>query len=105
MAAAVQLAGLRSHLVNVYPAPFVNSVGPASGPRGGGTTVTITGQHFSGATSVKFGGNAATTYTVLSDTSIRAVAPAGTSGQTVDIRVSTQGGTSPVVNGDRYTYN
>ncbi len=104
-AAAVQLAGIRSHLVSTYPAPFISSISPTGGTSAGGTTVTITGQNFTGATSVRFGGANALSFSVVSDTRITARAPAGTSGQTVDIQVVTPGGTSPIVNGDKYTYN
>ena len=104
-AAAVQLAGIRSHLVSVYAPPQVTSVGPSGGRASGGNNVTITGLNFTGATRVTFGGIAAPTFTVSSDTSITARAPAGTAGDTVDIRVITPGGTSPIVSGDKYTYN
>ena len=51
-----------------------------SGPAAGGTAVTITGTNFTGATAVKFGTTAATTFTVNSATSITATAPAGVGG-------------------------
>ena len=37
------------------PIPVVTGVSPASGPAAGGTTVTIEGTNFTGATAVKFG--------------------------------------------------
>jgi hypothetical protein len=43
---------------------------------GVGSLVTITGQHFTGTTAVKFGATAATSYTVVSDSTIVATAPA-----------------------------
>ncbi len=96
-AAAVQLAGIRSHLVNVYPAPYVSSVS-------GGPQIMISGTGFTGATAVTVGGANASGVTVLSDTSIRATVPAGQSGATVHVRVTTPGGTSPIVSSDMYTY-
>src|SRR5262249_60302022 len=42
------------------PAPTVSSVSPNTGGISGGQTVTITGTYFTGVTSVKFGGVAAT---------------------------------------------
>ena len=57
---------------------------------GEGTTVTITGTDFTGATAVSFGGTAATSFNVISPTSITAVVPDGTSG---DLSVTTPGGT------------
>jgi len=85
------------------PAPAVTSVSPSSGPAAGGTSVTITGTSLTGATSVQFGGKAATSFTVNSDTSISATSPAGPAGA-VDLTVSTPGGTSATNTGDQYTY-
>jgi large repetitive protein len=78
-------------------APTVASISPTSGPAGGTTSVTITGSGFSGISSssaVKFGNNNASSYTVGSSTSITAVAPAGTSGTTVTVRVANSGGSA-----------
>lgn len=58
-----------------YPSPKPSKVTPSSGTFG--TVVTITGKGFLGATSVKFGGVTATSFTVNSDTSITATAPEG----------------------------
>ena len=85
------------------PAPTVTGVSPASGPTSGGTTVTITGTNFTGATSVSFGAAAATGVTVTSATSLTATAPAGSAGA-VDVTVTTPGGTSATGSADRYTY-
>ncbi|MDX2709645.1 IPT/TIG domain-containing protein [Streptomyces sp. PA03-6a] len=73
-------------------APFLISVSPSGGPAAGGTTVILTGTDLSGATAVRFGSTAATTYTVNSPTQITAVAPAGTGA--VAVTVTTPGGTS-----------
>jgi len=59
------------------PAPTVLSVTPNTGPEAGGTSVTITGTDFDGATSVTFGGVPATSVTYVSPTEITAVTPAG----------------------------
>lgn len=83
-------------------APVVTSISPASGSLGGGTSVTITGNNFSGATAVTFGATAATGFTVNSATSITATSPAGTG--TVDVRVTTAGGTSATSAADQFTY-
>ncbi|UDF32539.1 UNVERIFIED_ORG: IPT/TIG domain-containing protein (plasmid) [Roseateles sp. XES5] len=82
--------------------PSVTSVTPTRGPTGGGTTVVITGSGLLNATAVTFGATAATGYTVISNTQITATAPAGTG--TVDIRVTTAGGTSATSASDQYTY-
>jgi alpha-tubulin suppressor-like RCC1 family protein len=83
--------------------PNVTSVEPNSGPVAGGTPVTITGANLSGASSVKFGSVAATSFEVRSASTISAVAPEGTAG-TVDVTVSTIGGTSVTGSADHYTY-
>lgn len=71
------------------PAPTIASFSPASGPPG--TTVTVTGAHFSGATSVTLHGVAAV-YNVLSPTQIQLVVPAGSS--TGKLAVTTPAGTA-----------
>ena len=100
--AALALAG-GSRLVQLYPQPVVTGVGPSSGNVAGGTSVTISGNYFSEAYSVTFGGTPATSFHVVSDTSISAVAPAHGAG-TVDIQVSTPGGSSKITGADQYTY-
>jgi hypothetical protein len=77
------------------PPPIVSAVIPSSGPAAGGTTVEIHGEELNGATAVEFGSTPATSYVVESSTLIRAVSPAESAG-TVDVRVTTPVGTSPV---------
>jgi len=84
-------------------APIVTQVNPAAGPTGGGTSITITGTGLAGATAVRFGLTNATNFAVNSGTKITATAPAGTVG-TVDITVTTPGGTSTTSAADQYTY-
>ena len=84
-------------------APTITSISPTSGPTAGGTSVTITGTGFTGATAVSFGGTAATSFTVNSDTSITAVAPAGVNG-VVRISVTTPLGTTADTAADNFTY-
>ena len=83
-------------------APTVSGISPSSGPAGGGTVVTITGTNLSGATGVKFGTTAGTSLTVNSGTSIKITSPAGTG--TVDVTVTTSGGTSATSTADKFTY-
>ncbi len=83
-------------------APAVTGIGPANGPATGGTSVTIIGTNFTGATSVNFGTIAATAFTVNSATSITAISPAGTG--TVHVTVVTSSGTSATGNADLFTY-
>ncbi|WP_405584205.1 beta strand repeat-containing protein [Streptomyces sp. NBC_01190] len=75
-------------------APVITTVNPAQGPVGGGNTVTLTGNGFTGATAVTFGATPATSFTVLSPTQITATAPAGVAGG-VPVTVTTPGGTTP----------
>ncbi|WP_330228880.1 IPT/TIG domain-containing protein [Nocardia sp. NBC_00508] len=92
--------GVGNGVAYVYvPAPTLTMVAPDSGPETGGNTVTITGANLAGATEVTFGATAATSFTVVSDTEISAVAPAGTG--TVAVSVTTTGGSS---NGISYSY-
>lgn len=84
-------------------APTITGVNPSSGPTAGGTSVVITGTHFSGATKVLFGTTAATSFTVVTPSEIIVTAPAGTAGS-VDITVTTSGGTSATSSADQFTY-
>ena len=88
----------------IYPAPIVTSISPPSGFSVGGTPVTINGANLTGATAVKFATTNATDFTVSSDTQVTVTSPAGVVGQTVDITVTTPGGTSATSSGDQFTY-
>jgi DNA-binding beta-propeller fold protein YncE len=81
----------------------VSSLNPSSGPTAGGNTVTITGTNLSNASAVSFGVTPAISFSILGPTQISAVAPPGTAG-TVDVTVTTPGGTSTTNPGDQYTY-
>jgi hypothetical protein len=82
--------------------PAVAQLTPQSGPSAGGTSVAISGQGFTGATTVAFGGIVAPAFTVNSDTQITAISPPGVG--VVDVTVTTTGGVSPVTVADRFTY-
>ncbi len=83
-----------THQSGLGAVPAVTTFSPTNGPVAGGTSVTITGTAFTGATAVKFGSTAAPSFTVNSATAITAKAPAGISG-TVEVTVKTPYGTSP----------
>jgi hypothetical protein len=82
-------------------APLVTGVSPDLGSLSGGTTVTITGAGFTGATAVDFG-NTPVSVIVNSPTQITASSPAGTG--TVDVTVTGPGGTSLTSPSDQFTY-
>jgi hypothetical protein len=84
-------------------APTVTGISPTSGTSAGGTSVSITGTNFTGATAVYFGTAAATGLTINSPTSINVVSPAGSVG-TVDVTVVTPAGTSVTSTADQFTY-
>jgi hypothetical protein len=100
-----------SDVYTYEPPPTVSSVknssGKASGPIAGGTSVTITGTGFSitGLT-VSFGSSLATNVSVVSDTSLTATSPKGSSmnGGIVDVTVTTANGTSAINGGDQFNY-
>jgi large repetitive protein len=82
--------------------PAVAQLTPTSGPAAGGTSVVITGQCFTGATTVAFGGVVAPAFTINSDIQITAISPPGSG--LVDVTVTTSGGVSPVTVADQFTY-
>jgi len=86
-----------------FLAPTISKIAPTKGPVAGGTAVTITGANLTGATQVLFG-NVSATFTVTSATRVTAYAPAQAAG-TIDVMVTTPGGTSPPVIADRFTYH
>lgn len=85
------------------PVPTVTGLSSHSGPLGGGTSVVITGTGFTSATAVMFGRIPVTSFVVDSDTQITATAPAGPAG-TINVRVTTAGGTTAASTADQYTY-
>ncbi|MBA3721428.1 MAG: IPT/TIG domain-containing protein [Parachlamydiaceae bacterium] len=87
---------------SLIAAPVITSVSPSKGSVTGGNIVTINGSGFTGASAINFGFRPAT-FTVITDNSISAIAPQGTSG-TVDISVIVSGKTSAKTRADFYTY-
>jgi hypothetical protein len=82
--------------------PAVTAVSPTRGSTAGGNTVVITGARLGGASKVVFGSTEAT-ITENTETTIRATAPAHAA-ETVDIQVTTVGGTSGKFSQDEYAY-
>ena len=83
--------------------PSITKMSSHSGSHLGGATITITGKHLAGTTSVKFGTTAAT-FTLLDDGRMKVTTPAHAAG-TVDVRITNAAGTSVVVAADQYTYS
>ncbi len=100
---ATVTAGVFTYQVPLPAPPSVTGVAPSSGPPAGGTTVTVTGVGFTGATRVRFGSVAASSFVVVSDTEITAVSPVQAAGRH-NITVTTAGGNSAAVPADLYTY-
>ena len=80
----------RFTVTKAVTAPKVTAFTPASGPVG--TSVTVTGSSFTGATRIAFNDTAAATFSVLSATRLRATVPSGAA--TGKIAVTTSGGTA-----------
>jgi hypothetical protein len=95
-------------LANAYtynPLPTVTGVSPNNGPQAGGTSVTVNGSNFYGATAVDFGSTAGSGITSITATSLSVTVPPGTAGA-VDVTVTTPNGTSADnAPSDQYTYN
>ena len=83
------LGGIASSPLAFSVVPSITSFSPTSGPVG--TAVTINGNSFTKATQVTFGGAAATSFQVISDTKVDALVPTGA--VTGPIAVTTSGGT------------
>ncbi len=64
---------------NLVNKPFISSLTPTTG--GNGTLVTIKGNNFNTTTQVNFGGAPATSFTVISSTTITAVVDTGSAGE------------------------
>ena len=89
-------------LVTSSATPVLALVSPNNGSTAGGTSVTLTGTNFTGATAVSFGGTAATGFIVNNATTITATTPAHAAGL-VNVAVITPGGSATLTNG--YTYS
>ena len=86
-----------------YGIPSVSYVSPNTGWQG--DTVTIVGNNFDySGLQVYFGGVAAASVSYVSPTELLAVVPAGVDGNTVQVMVVTDYGTSPNTYADDFTY-
>jgi hypothetical protein len=85
------------------PSPQVTSVTPNQGGTSGGTTVVVGGNFITGVTSVDFGGVSVPFTADIDEGTVSASSPPSSAG-TVDITVTTPGGTSQVSDVDQFTY-
>jgi hypothetical protein len=93
-----------ANLFRYLPPPTVTKLKPTSGPVGGATSVTITGNNFvAGSTSIAFGSNAGTGVVVKSPTSLTVISPPQLAGK-VDVQVTTPGGTSAIAKADGFKF-
>lgn len=84
--------------------PAVTGLSPVKGLTAGGNEVQISGLRLAGATKVEFGTTVVNApFIEDTQTTIKLDAPARAAG-TIDVRVTTIGGTSGVFSVDRYTY-
>ncbi|MBA3922402.1 MAG: PKD domain-containing protein [Nostocaceae cyanobacterium] len=87
----------------LFAQPIVTDVVPLAGPTAGGGVIDIQGSGFTSATAVHFGSRSVSTFNVVNDNLITAIAPVGTP-ETVNIFVTTSAGTSPDTWAASYTY-
>lgn len=95
--------GADRFLLPGHVTPTVTGLSPAGGFTTGGVPVVITGTALTGATSITFGGTAATGFVVDSATQITAVAPAHAVGS-ADVVVTTASGPNVNTAADDYVY-
>ena len=81
--------GTSAGIFTFVDAPVISNVSPLTA--GTGTTVTISGNNLTGATSVKFGGTNPASFSIVNSNTITAQIAAGASG---DVIVTTVGGTA-----------
>lgn len=84
--------------------PVVYAIDPNSGSALGGTSVTLHGIGFSGATSVMFGGTSVSGFSVGDDNHISVRSAPGTAGATVHVTVTTSAGSSVPATQDQFSY-
>jgi hypothetical protein len=88
--------------VETHPTPSLKKLSPKSGAAGGGTSVTIGGSGFTGATAVRFGSTEGVIVRINSDTSMTVLSPPGAG--TVDVTVAGPGGTTATSAKDHFKY-
>jgi IPT/TIG domain-containing protein len=88
--------------------PTVTGVSPSTGPKAGGTTVTVTGTNFApgtGGTTIRFGTHPATGVNCATGSSCTALSPASTATGPVNVTATVDGKKSPLGEADKFTYS
>ncbi|MEU4703363.1 IPT/TIG domain-containing protein [Nonomuraea dietziae] len=85
-----------------FPAPTVSAVSPATGPAAGNTLTTVKGTNFTVGSTVTFGGTAATSVTVVNETTITCRTPAKAAGAS-DVAVTNDSATATKTGAFTYT--
>jgi hypothetical protein len=106
---SIKLVGQGRRTIITHPAtvaivPVVFSFTPITGPAAGGTLVTVRGSGFTGTvatTGVKFGATNATSWNVVDDDTIVALAPAHAAGA---VAIVVTNATGPSTTGPTYLY-
>lgn len=73
-------SGTLTNAFNFYSPPVISAISPVAGQLAGGTTVTITGNHFTADTTMTIGGLNCTSFTVVSSNTLTCVTPANPAG-------------------------
>lgn len=84
--------------------PIVDALSDLQSPLVGGATVRLQGRNFNGADAVSFGGIAATSFSVKSDTVIDAAVPAHAAGTDLQVAVSRSGQSSADTPADDFDF-
>jgi Galactose oxidase-like, Early set domain/IPT/TIG domain/Glyoxal oxidase N-terminus len=85
------------------PAPTVSAIAPSSGSSNGGTSVNLTGTGFQTGATVKLGGTAAASVTVVNSASITATTAAHAAGAVNVLVTNPNGQNGTLTNGYTYT--
>jgi hypothetical protein len=94
----------KAFITGRYAIPTVTALNDVAGVAAGGETITLTGTNFLSVHSVKFGTTEATSFQIVSSTSIKAVVPAHAAGA-VNVLAVNSVGSAAAVAGNVYTYS
>ncbi len=87
--------------------PVIGSITPVTGPVAGGTTITVTGQYFSGSysdsVSAAINGISGSSIVLIDDSTLTFVSPPGAAATGLDVTVATGGGLGTLAGAFTYT--